>query len=90
MGTVSGRSGIESTDQPQAGREPKLLDRVREAIRVRHYSRRTERAYVQWIKRFIVFHGIRHRHHLHESVIQKAVHQAVRQAGISKPASCHT
>jgi integron integrase len=36
------------------------LDRVREAIRVRHYSRRTERTYVQWIKRFIVFHGIRH------------------------------
>jgi len=60
MGTVSGRPGMQSTDQPQVGREPKLLDRVREAIRVRHYSRRTERAYVQWIKRFIVFHGIRH------------------------------
>jgi len=39
---------------------PKLLDRVREAIRVRHYSRRTEEAYVGWIRRFIVFHGKRH------------------------------
>ena len=34
----------------------KLLDRVREAIRLRHYSRRTERTYLQWIKRFIRFH----------------------------------
>ena len=38
---------------------PKLLDRVREAIRVRHYSRRTEEAYVPWIRRFILFHGKR-------------------------------
>ncbi len=42
------------------GRPPKLLDRVRQAIRVRHYSRRTERAYVGWILRFISFHGVRH------------------------------
>ena len=39
---------------------PRLLDRVREAIRTRHYSRRTEKAYVGWIKRFIFFHGKRH------------------------------
>jgi len=39
---------------------PKLLDRVREAIRTRHYSRRTEKAYVAWIRRFIVFHEKRH------------------------------
>ena len=39
---------------------PKLLDRVREAIRVRQYSRRTEEAYVTWIRRFILFHGKRH------------------------------
>ena len=36
--------------------QPKLLDRVREAIRVRHYSRRTEEAYAHWIRRYIVFH----------------------------------
>lgn len=40
--------------------EMKLLDRVRGAIRARHYSRRTEEAYVHWIRRFIVFHGKRH------------------------------
>jgi integrase len=39
---------------------PKLLDRVRAEIRARHYSRRTEDAYVQWIRRFILFHGKRH------------------------------
>jgi site-specific recombinase XerD len=39
---------------------PKLLDRVRGAVRARHYSRRTEEAYVYWIRRFIVFHGKRH------------------------------
>jgi integron integrase len=40
--------------------KPKLLDRVRAAIRTRHYSRRTEKAYVGWIKRFIFFHNKRH------------------------------
>jgi len=39
---------------------PKLLDRVRERIRFKHYSLRTEDSYVQWIKRFILFHGKRH------------------------------
>jgi hypothetical protein len=38
-----------------AGR-PRLLDDVRDRIRVRHYSPRTERAYVAWIRRFILFH----------------------------------
>ncbi len=36
---------------PLAG--PKLLDRLREALRSRHYSRRTEEAYFHWVKRFI-------------------------------------
>ena len=38
----------------------KLLERVREVMRVRHYSPRTETAYVQWIKRYLRFHGLRH------------------------------
>jgi integron integrase len=38
----------------------RLLDRIRAAIRVRRYSRRTERAYVGWIRRFVRFHGLRH------------------------------
>ncbi len=39
----------------------KLLDQVREMIRLKHYSIRTEQAYLQWIKRFIFFHQKRHR-----------------------------
>ncbi len=45
-------------DRPTAG--PKLLTRVREAIRVRHMSPKTEKAYVHWIRQFILFHGKRH------------------------------
>ena len=53
-------------DGPRAEREgqsappTRLLDRVRFAVRTRHYSRRTERAYAGWIRRFILFHDKRH------------------------------
>ncbi|MHB9021484.1 MAG: integron integrase [Halothiobacillus sp.] len=39
---------------------PKLLDQVRNKIRLKHYSIRTEQAYTDWIKRFILFHGKQH------------------------------
>ena len=44
---------------PVAGK-PKLLDQVRDVIRRKHYSIRTEQAYIDWIKRFIIYHGKRH------------------------------
>jgi len=47
-------------DTLPATRPPKRLDKVRAAIRTRHYSIRTEEAYTQWIKRFISFHLKRH------------------------------
>jgi integrase len=119
-------------------RAPKLLDRLREALRTRHYSRRTEQTYCQWVKRFIFFHNIRERdlaeewgrvplpgaldrkypnapkewrwqwvfpqenrwvnpqtkeqgrHHTDESLVQKAVREAVIKAGLTKRATCHT
>jgi integron integrase len=40
--------------------KPRLLEQVRQALRARHYSRRTEDVYVMWIKRFIFFHKVRH------------------------------
>ncbi len=40
--------------------KPTLLERVRDVIRVRHYSIRTEQAYLDWIRRFVRFHGRRH------------------------------
>ncbi|RMD59574.1 integron integrase [Candidatus Parcubacteria bacterium] len=48
------------SQQPQKRPKKKLLDRVRDAIRRKHYSTRTEQAYVYWIKRFIFFHNKRH------------------------------
>lgn len=45
---------------PPSPQQPKLLDQLRQAIRTRHYSHRTEKAYVHWIKRFILFHSKRH------------------------------
>jgi integron integrase len=46
--------------QPAVGGAPRLLDRVRTALRTRHYSRKTEKTYVGWIRRFVLFHGKRH------------------------------
>jgi integron integrase len=48
------------TPVPAPATGPRLLDRVRAALRVRHYSLRTEEAYVAWITRYIRFHGLRH------------------------------
>lgn len=167
--------------EPRRGADrPKLLVRVRRAIRLRNYSPRTEKADVGWIKRFIYFHGKRHpaemggivvrdgkgrkdrvtmlpvrlvpclqshlervrlqhekdlaegagsvwlpyalerkypnapwewawqwvfpairfyvdrqsgrrrRHHLHQTVLQRAVKDGARRAGITKPVTCHT
>ena len=45
---------------PPAPPEPRLLDRVRAALRARHGSRRTEEVYVAWIHRYVLFHGKRH------------------------------
>jgi len=61
------RRNVMSHDTPAvAGPPPRLLERVREAIRIRHYSRRTEQAYVGWIRRFIGFHQKRHPRELGE------------------------
>ena len=53
---------------PQTAR-PKLLDQVRNAIRRRHYSYRTEETYIHWIKRFIHFHQKRHPNDMGEAEV---------------------
>lgn len=47
-------------DKSTTANPPKLLDQVRDRLRVKHYSIRTEQTYVHWIKRYIFFHGKRH------------------------------
>jgi len=55
--------------EPQPPQPPKLLDRVRLAIRSRHYSRRTEEAYTYWVRKYILFHGRRHPKDLDASAV---------------------
>jgi len=51
---------MDATNTPSSPGAPKLLDPVRERIRAKHCSIRTETQYVQWIRRYIVFHNKRH------------------------------
>ena len=48
------------SDKSTTPNPPKLLDQVRDKLRVKHYSIRTEQTYLGWIKRYIYFHGKRH------------------------------
>ncbi|HEY6094995.1 MAG TPA: integron integrase [Gallionellaceae bacterium] len=53
--------GSENTPQSSSQSDPpKLLDQLRDKIRVKHYSIRTETQYIHWVRRFILFHGKRH------------------------------
>ena len=49
----------------------KLLDRVRHKIRLKHYSIRTEQAYVSWIKRYLYFHNMKHPNEMGEKEIEE-------------------
>jgi site-specific recombinase XerC len=69
----------------------KLLDRVRAEIRARHYRRRTEEAYVHWIRRYILYHGTRHSSELGSSEITSCSQRsgvAVSPARIGDSAGC--
>ena len=48
----------------------KLLDQVRDALRVKHYAYRTEESYVQWIRRFILFHNKQHPKDMGEAEVE--------------------
>src|SRR5687768_12143272 len=56
-GGLNFKASVEALRTPS---KPKLLDQVRDAIRTRHYSDHTEKAYIHWIKRYIFFHNKRH------------------------------
>jgi len=57
---IDGGLSIKLGTLPPLNQKPKLLEQVRQAIRTRRYSEKTEKAYVHWIKRFIFFHNKRH------------------------------
>jgi site-specific recombinase XerD len=61
-------------------RPPKLLDQLREALRSRHYSRRTEESYCHWGRRFIFHHHVRHPAEMGEAEINAFLtHLAVKE-----------
>lgn len=65
---------------PENSAAPRLLDRVRTAVRARHYSLRTEEAYVSWVRRFVLFHRKRHPLEMGEDEINRFLeHLAVRR-----------
>ena len=69
----------------QAGPSPKLLTRLRSALRVRHYALRTERAYVEWTRRFIHFHGTRHPADLGAPEVQAFLTHLAVDRGVASP-----
>lgn len=68
---------------PSPASKPKLLDQVRDAIRLRHYSIRTEQAYVDWIKRFILFHHRRHPAEMAEAEVRDFLTHLARAGNVA-------
>jgi integron integrase len=68
---------------PTAPSKPKLLDEVRQAIRTRHYSPRTEETYVHWIKRFIFFHNKRHPSEMAETEVAQFLSSLATESKVS-------
>ena len=68
---------------PSSSAKPKLLDQVRQAIRTRHYSPRTEESYIHWIKRFIFFHNKRHPAEMAEPEIARFLSNLAAESKVS-------
>jgi len=66
----------------------KLLDQVRDVIRLKHYSIRTEEAYVNWIRRYILFHNKRHPKEMVSREILGLSSEAYRNRGFSHAPRC--
>lgn len=64
--------------------KPKLLDQVREVIRLKHFSIRTEETYVHWIKRFIIFHKKRHPLEMGEQQIREFLSNLASQLNVAR------
>src|SRR6267143_3029703 len=74
---------IKSPAAQPSKEKPKLLHQVRAVLRTRHLSMRTEQAYVQWIRRFILFHHKRHPQEMGEQEIRQFISDLAVNAKIS-------
>jgi integron integrase len=76
-----------SDSAASASNPPRLLDQVRERIRYKHYSLRTERAYVDWARRYVLFHGKRHPRELGAADVEAFLSHLVNERNVA--ASTH-
>ena len=89
--SVSPTAGAQPTPRP-----PKLLERLRVHLRTRHYSLRTEAAYVDWVRRFILFHDKRHPQDMGPAEVEAFLRCVLRgprtrsaRRGFAQPAFAH-
>ena len=80
--SLSGQPAVD-VSSPPVPPKPKLLDQVRHAIRTRHYSYMTEKAYIGWIKRFIFFHNKRHPAEMGEQEIARFLSSLASESHVS-------
>jgi site-specific recombinase XerD len=71
------------TASPDPSRRFRLMEIVRRRLRERRYSRRTEEAYVHWIRRYIVFHGRRHPRELGEVDVRRFLSSLAADEGVA-------
>jgi integron integrase len=69
--------------KPLSSEQPKLLDRVRSEIRLRHYSPRIEEAYIGWIRRYIVFHDKQHPMEMGEPEVRRFLSHLAEELKVS-------
>ena len=81
MDYVSGSGGV--TAHPENARPTSLIEEVRRRLRVKHYSLRTEQAYVGWIRRFIVANGRRHPRTLGGKEVEAFLSQLATDGGVA-------
>jgi integron integrase len=81
LGSLGTQSLIVAEEPPP--NNPKLLDRVRDVIRRKHYSIRTEQTYIDWIKRFILFHKKRHPEEMAEVEVTEFLTSLARDGNVA-------
>ena len=77
------------TPSPAQGKPKKLLEEVRDLMRLRHYSIRTEQCYCDWITRFIRYHGKRHPREMGEAEVTAFLTHLAREGNVAASTQNH-
>lgn len=68
---------------PQPGKEKRLLEQMRDLMRLKHYSFRTEQTYCDWVERFIRFHRLRHPREMGEAEVAEFLTDQARNSNVA-------